>query len=50
MNIVDRRAEHLAERMGEKKLENTSHNPIVNPLAWVNQNPYIKKDMEQKIY
>lgn len=47
MNIVDRRAEHLAERMTESRPENTSHNPISNPLSWVVQNPYLRKDMEK---
>lgn len=47
MNIVDRRAEHLAERMGDQKPSNNSHNAITNPLAWVNQNPIIRKDMER---
>lgn len=23
------------------------HNPITNPLAYVNQNPYVQKQMEQ---
>jgi hypothetical protein len=30
--------------MSDQKPENTSHNPILNPLAWVNQNPYIQKE------
>ena len=48
MNIVDRRAEHLATKMGDSKPQNSnSHNPIVNPLAWVNQNPAIRKEMEK---
>jgi hypothetical protein len=44
MNIIDRRAEYLADRMSDQKPEKTSHNPISNPLAWVNQNPYIVKE------
>ena len=50
MNIVDRRAEHLADRMSENRPQNTSHNPVSNPLPWVIQNPYIRKDIEKNQY
>jgi hypothetical protein len=42
MNLVDRRADHLAQRMETKsKRHIRDHNPITNPMAWYNQNPYI---------
>ena len=46
MNLVDRRAEHLAGRMEKgSRRHQKDHNPITNPLAWKNQNPYIQKDL-----
>ena len=42
MNLVDRRAEHLAGTMEKgSRRHQVDHNPITNPLAWKNQNPYI---------
>ena len=50
-NIIDDIA--LQKEMGQnstlgraKNSQMTAHNPITNPLAYVNQNPYVQKQME----